>query len=84
MFGGVAFLMNGKMHVGVLKDNLVVRVDPKKAAELLKKPGVRRMDFTGRPMKGFLYASPKAYKTARQLKSWIRVSAKYVKNLKKK
>ena len=52
MFGGICFLLRGKMCCGIMKDVLVARVDPKESAALLKMPGVRPMDFTGRPMKG--------------------------------
>ena len=63
MFGGLSFLLNGKMCCGVLKDILVVRVNPIESNMLLKKPHVRPMDFTGRPIKGFLYVSADGYKT---------------------
>ena len=64
MFGGLSFLQNGKMLCGVLKDLLVLRVGPEEAAKLLKKPHVRPMDFTGRPMKGFVYVEPGGSKSA--------------------
>jgi len=75
MFGGLSFLQNGKMLCGVMKDLLVVRIGPEEAAELLKKPRikphVRPMDFTGRPMKGFLYVEPGGCKSAAQLAAWM-------------
>ena len=71
MFGGLSFLRSGKMLCGVLRDYLVVRVNPEEAAKLLQKPHVRPMDFTGRPMKGFLYVEPGGYKSAAQLSGWI-------------
>ena len=71
MFGGLSFLQNGKMLCGVLNDLLVVRVSPEEAGKLLKKPHVRPMDFTGRPMKGFLYVEPGGCKSAAQLAGWI-------------
>ena len=67
MFGGLCFLLQGKMCCGVLKDLLVVRIDPANSAALLKSPHVRPMDFTGRPMRGFLYVGPGACKTKKQL-----------------
>ena len=78
MFGGLSFLLNGKMCCGVLKDILVVRVNPKESDTLLKKPHVRPMDFTGRPMKGFLYVSADGYKTEKQLSVWIERSVDFV------
>ena len=78
MFGGLSFLLNGKMCCGVLKDILVVRVNPKQSDMLLKKPHVRPMDFTGRPMKGFLYVSADGYKTVKQLSAWVERSVDFV------
>jgi TfoX/Sxy family transcriptional regulator of competence genes len=49
MFGGIAFMNNGKMCVGVIKDDLMVRLDPEIYLEVLEKNGCREMDFTGRP-----------------------------------
>ena len=71
MFGGLSFLLNGKMCCGVLKDILVVRVNPKDSDKLLKKQHVRPMNFTGRPMKGFLYISSGGYETDKQLGNWV-------------
>jgi TfoX/Sxy family transcriptional regulator of competence genes len=84
MFGGLCFMLHDKMSVGVLKDVLVLRVSPETGAELLKKPGVRPMDFTGRPMKGFLYVSQSAFKTAKALKTWIGYSLDYVSTIRKR
>ena len=78
MFGGLSFLLNGKMCCGVLKDILVVRVNPKESEMLLKKPYVRPMDFTGRPMKGFLYVSMNGYKTEKQLSEWVERSIDFL------
>ena len=78
MFGGLSFLLNGKMCCGVLKDMLVVRVNSKESDLLLKKPHVRPMDFTGRPMKGFLYVSMDGYKTEKQLSVWVERSVDFV------
>lgn len=81
MFGGLSFLLQGKMVCGILKDDLVVRIDPNETDELLDKPHVRPMDFTGRPMKGFLYISPGALNTDRELENWIELSVDYVSTL---
>ena len=72
MFGGICFLLRGKMCCGVLKADLVARVDPNDSPAFLKESQVRPMDFTGRPMKGFLYVNQKALKTARDLDLWIK------------
>ena len=78
MFGGLSFLLNGKMCCGVLKDILVVRVNPKESYMLLKKPHVRPMDFTGHPMKGFLYVSKGGCKTEKRLSAWVERSVDFV------
>jgi hypothetical protein len=77
MFGGIAFMVNGRMACGVMKDDLMVRVDESRVPALLKKPGARPMDFTRRPMPGFLYVGPQGRKTEAALKFWVDVSAEY-------
>jgi len=54
MFGGIAFLLRGKMLIGVQDEKVVARCRPEEQAKLLKPPHVRPMDFTGRPMQGWL------------------------------
>ena len=72
MFGGLCFLLRGKMCCGILKSKLVARVDPKESAGLLKRAHVRPMDFTGRPMKGFLYVGQDALKSSSELNQWLK------------
>mgnify|MGYP001409817846 CR=1 FL=1 len=52
MMGGLCFMVNGKMCLGVIDARLMVRLDPSTEVESLKRPGCKPMDFTGRPMKG--------------------------------
>ena len=78
MFGGLSFLLNGKMFCGVLKENLVLRISHDEYEDALKKPYVRPMDFTGRPMKGFLYVSRNGCKTEKQLSAWIDLCVDFV------
>jgi len=84
MFGGVSFLLNGKMTCGVLQDNLVVKVDPADSDAFLAEPHVRPMDFTGRPMKGFLYVAPDGYASDEMLDVWVERSLTYARTLKSK
>jgi TfoX/Sxy family transcriptional regulator of competence genes len=72
MFGGVAFMVRGHMTVGVVGPTLMVRHEPADAEALLREPHARPMDFTGRPMRGFLYVDPPGTKTAAALGTWIR------------
>jgi TfoX/Sxy family transcriptional regulator of competence genes len=71
MMGGLTFMVNGKMCVGVLRDELMVRVDPAFQEKLLKKKGCREMDFTKRPMKGFLFIGPDGTDKETDLEFWL-------------
>jgi hypothetical protein len=72
MFGGIAFMIRGHMGCGIIGSALMVRVDPDEAEALLQKPHARRMDFTGRPMRGFLFVDPPGITTAAALGAWVR------------
>ena len=63
---------------------LAVRIDPAEEAEYLKKQHVKAMDFTGRPMKGFLYVKTPGFKTDAALEEWVERSIAYVSTIKKK
>jgi TfoX/Sxy family transcriptional regulator of competence genes len=84
MFGGVAFLIHGNMSVGIHGDELIVRISPEETDELLKQPGVRLFDLTGRPMKGWLLAGSVAIKQQKSLSKWIRRGVEYAASLPKK
>lgn len=71
MFGGLAFLLDGKMCVGVLGDELVVRSGAERYAESLKRPHARPMDFTGRSMTGMVYVAPAGTSRGAALQRWI-------------
>lgn len=79
MFGGIAFLYKGKMTVGAINDDLMVRVISEKMEIMLNKKGVRPMDFTGKPMKEFIFASNQAYGTEEQLQEWIELGLEHAK-----
>ena len=81
MFGGLCFTLRGNMCCGILNDDLVLRVAPDLAKKYLAEPHVRPMDFTGRPMKNFLYVGPKGYRTAPALKKWIKRSLDFAASL---
>jgi len=71
MMGGLAFMVNKKMCVCVVKNDLMARVGPDAYEEALKKKGCRKMDFTGRPLKGYVFVSPKVLGTKKELRAWI-------------
>jgi len=77
MFGGVCFMVDEKMCVCVSKDRLMIRLDPAFYEEALEKEGIRPMNFTGRTMKGFVYADEDAINTQKKLKYWIGLALDY-------
>jgi hypothetical protein len=84
MFGGVGFLLNGNLLVGVWKDSLVVRLGPEDGEAALREPHVRVFDITGRPMKGWALIEPEGIENEAQLKGWIDRAMKFVRTLPKK
>lgn len=70
MFGGIAFMIDGKMFLGVIKNDLMARVGPDQHAAALTEPGARVMDFSGRPMEGYVFVAPPGIKTDAALKKW--------------
>ena len=71
MFGGVCFMVNDKMCVGVVKDEMMCRIDPILDETALEMNGCRRMDFTHKPMKGYVFISDEGMKTKKAFEYWI-------------
>ena len=82
MMGGLTFMVNGKMCIGVLKDDLMVRLDPDVYETALKKKGCRPMDFTGKPMKGFVFVGPKGTAHKKDLNYWLDLALDFNKRAK--
>src|SRR3954467_14253950 len=78
LFGGVGFLLNGNLCVGVWRDSLIVRLGPEQAAEALKQPFVQPFDITGRPMTGWVLVEPKGIEDDDQLRGWIQRAVKFI------
>ena len=78
MFGGLAFLSRGHMFIGIAKEALMVRVGPDAHAAALRKPSARVMDFTGRPMKGYVFVDPPGYEDDADLAAWVRAGLSFV------
>jgi TfoX/Sxy family transcriptional regulator of competence genes len=78
MFGGLAFLVDGKMFIGIRDTSLMARVGAERHADALALPHVRLMDFTGRPMKGYVYVDSPALVEERDLKAWVLWCADHV------
>jgi TfoX N-terminal domain len=81
MFGGLAFLLEGKMVVGIQGSTLMARVGPERHQDALAVPHVREMNFTGRPMKGYVYVDPPGLTEDRDLAAWVSWCAGYVARL---
>lgn len=84
MFGGLAFLLHGNMACGIVGDDLMLRLGKDGAAEALKAPGTREMDFTGKPMKSMVYVSAKAIKSDDALRVWMERSLDFARSLPRK
>lgn len=74
MFGGIAFMVNDKMCVGVDKDDLMLRCSPERTDELLSKKGVRMFDLTGKPMKGWLLINSEGTSSKKDFDWWIKTA----------
>ena len=81
MFGGIAFMLKGKMCCGVVNDTLMARVGPEQYSAALKKQHAREMDFTGKPMQGFIFVDPAGFETDTQLKEWVSQCVQFVQSL---
>lgn len=81
MFGGLAFLIGGNMSVGVNGDELMLRLSPEESDSLLARPGARPMDFTGRPMKGWLTVDTKGLSSDEELAAWVQAGVSYAESL---
>ena len=81
MFGGICFLVNGNMALGLVNNDLMIRVKPDDSEKLLSLPHVRKMDFTGRPLKGFLYIGAKGTESDKDLRKWVMKSIDFALSL---
>lgn len=81
MFGGLCFTVHGNMAVGVTGDDLMVRLPPEEGEAALAQPGARPMDFTGKPMKGFVFVGAEGVRTDRALNRWVDRGVAYASSL---
>jgi TfoX/Sxy family transcriptional regulator of competence genes len=77
MFGGLCFMVNDKMCVGVEQERLMVRLDPAKYDEAMEREGCSPMDFTGKVMKGYVFVAIDALNTKKKLEYWIKLALEY-------
>ena len=78
MFGGIGFLLDGNMLVGVWKNSLIARVGPDAYEDAMLEPHVGEFDITGKPMKGWVMVEPEGVDDDNQLKDWIRRAEEFV------
>ncbi len=84
MMGGLCFMFKGKMCCGIVKDDLMVRVIESRYEEALSHPYGREMDFTGKPLKGFVFVAPDGFKKQKDLAYWIAMGVEFVETLPQK
>ncbi|MBY0471541.1 TfoX/Sxy family protein [bacterium] len=84
MFGGLAFMLGDKMCCGVIADRLVARLGPKQSEVALKNIHVSPMDFTGRPLKGYVYIGSLGFKSDAILNTWIQQAIAFTSTLVRK
>jgi len=77
MFGGITFMVNGKMCVSVSGDRLMCRVDPDIQEEVLKRSGTQVVSMRGREYKGYIYVSEEANRAKEHFDYWIGLSLDY-------
>jgi TfoX/Sxy family transcriptional regulator of competence genes len=82
MMGGLTFMVNGKMCVGVLGNELMARIDPLAYEEALNRTGCREMDFTGKSMVGFVFVGPEGIRRTKDLGRWVRLALDFNKKAK--
>ena len=84
MFGGLAFLLNGNMCVGVHQDSMIVRLDRAATDQALQRPHTGVFDLTGRPMKGWILVGPAGVTSDNELAGWVDIASRYAGSLPKK
>ena len=77
MMGGLTFMVDEKMCIGIVKENLMARIDPDIYSDALTKKGCIEMDFTGRPRKGFVFIEPEGIDMDEYLDYWIDLALDY-------
>jgi TfoX/Sxy family transcriptional regulator of competence genes len=77
MFGGLCFMVNEKMCIGVEQERLMIRFDPIRYDEAMEKDGCKPMDFTGKIMKGFVFVDTDVLTSAKKLSYWVNLALQY-------
>jgi len=77
MMGGLCFMVDDKMCIGIVKNELMARIDPDIYNVALTKKGCKEMNFTGRPMKGFVFVEPEGIDMDKDLEFWVNLCLDY-------
>ena len=77
MMGGLTFMLNDKMCIGIIKDEMMCRIDPELHDAAIEKQGCRTMAFTNRPMKGYVLIDDTGMKTQKQFNYWINLALEF-------
>lgn len=77
MMGGLTFMVNDKMCIGIIKDEMMCRIAPELQDTVLEKTGCRIMDFTGRPMKGYVMVDDTGMRTQKEFDYWINLCLEF-------
>ena len=77
MMGGICFLVDDKMCAGIVKGMMMARIDPDRTEEAFSRKGCREMDFTHRPMKGFIFVEPEGIDKDAELEYFLRLALEY-------
>jgi hypothetical protein len=81
MFGGLCFMVSGHMCCGIVGDRLMARVGHDNYQKCLSRRYASEMDFTGKPMKGFLYVDPGGISEDEDLTFWVRTCLQFIESL---
>lgn len=81
MFGGIGFLVGGNTACGVIAEDLIVRLDPEDAEKALAEDSTRAFDYTGRPMKGWIYVALEGTAEDKDLAGWVEAGADFAASL---
>jgi TfoX/Sxy family transcriptional regulator of competence genes len=82
MMGGLTFMVNNKMCLGVIKDEMMCRIDPEIHETLVEMTGCRTMDFTKRPMIGYVLIEDSGMRTPKEFEYWINLALEFNKKAK--
>ncbi len=77
MMGGLTFMVNDKMCIGIIKDEMMCRIAPEMQDIVLEKTGCRIMDFTGRPMKGYVMVDDTGMRNQKEFIYWINLCLEF-------